>query len=296
VSVETPEPAPRLTHEEAAALAARHSLRRLGARPPLRAYIRALVRRRHFIWALASSDALGRNQGSYLGQLWGVVNPLLQFSVFFLVFGYVLKMNKGVDDFVSYLAVGTFLFGFMASGLTVGSKAVVSRLQLVRALEFPRAVLPISVTLTEMIMMWPALVVMLVIVLARGHRPTWTWFLLIPDVALMYLFTLGCALALARIVSATPDFANLVPVATSLLRFMSGVFYNITQFTKAGSLVGILLTAQPFAVYLELARGALLTGYPVQSWHWFLAVGWAALSLVIGFVFFWRAEARYGRD
>jgi teichoic acid transport system permease protein len=28
---------------------------------------------------------------------------------------------------------------------------------------------------------------------------------------------------------------------------------------------------------------------------WFYAVGWAVVALIIGFVFFWRAEAKYGR-
>ena len=28
---------------------------------------------------------------------------------------------------------------------------------------------------------------------------------------------------------------------------------------------------------------------------WGYAVGWAVLTVVVGFVFFWRAETRYGR-
>ncbi|MDR0366563.1 MAG: hypothetical protein LBH68_07050, partial [Bifidobacteriaceae bacterium] len=151
-----------LASADAADLASRYGLRKLGARPRLGPYTASLWRRRDFTWQLATSDAYGKNQGSYLGQLWGVLKPLLQVGVFYVVFGMIITGAKqGIEDFVSYLVIGTFLFEFIASGLNNGGRAIASKVKLVRALEFPRAVLPISVTLTEMIMMWPAMVIML---------------------------------------------------------------------------------------------------------------------------------------
>jgi teichoic acid transport system permease protein len=29
--------------------------------------------------------------------------------------------------------------------------------------------------------------------------------------------------------------------------------------------------------------------------YWYYAIGWAVLAMVLGFLFFWRAEAKYGR-
>ena len=29
--------------------------------------------------------------------------------------------------------------------------------------------------------------------------------------------------------------------------------------------------------------------------YWYYAIAWAVLALVVGFFFFWRAEAKYGR-
>jgi teichoic acid transport system permease protein len=292
-----PEPPEPLSHREAAELASRFNLRKLGARPAVAQYVEALYRRRHFIWALASSDAYGRNQGSYLGQLWGVLNPLLHFAVFWIVFGIGLRTGAGTQDFISYLAVGTFLYGFVAAGLNQGCKAVSQRLALVRALEFPRAVLPISVTLTEMIMVWPALVVMVVILLLRGNPLGWSWLGLIPLVGLMYVFTLGCTFFLARLVAFTPDYQNLVPVATTMLRFVSGVFYDIAVFAAAfPTALRVVFEYQPFSLYLTLARSCVMPTFTSQPWEWALGAGWAALAFGFGFIFFWGAEARYGRE
>jgi len=252
---------------------------------------------------LASSDAMGRNQGSYLGQVWAVLNPLLQFAVFWVVFGVALNLSKGTSDFLSFLAIGVFLYGFMSSCLHSCATSIRSRLGLVRALDFPRAVLPISVVMTEIVMMWPALLVMFLVLILRGQPITWEWLLFPVVLVCMYSFILGAGFMLARICEATPDYANLVGVATQLLRYMSGVFFNIAQYAKNHELIAWLLEHQPLGLYLKLARCVLITPDPKNPgeyahypYEWAMAVGWAAVFLGLGFVFFWRAEARYGRD
>jgi teichoic acid transport system permease protein len=282
---------------DAQALAERHGLRKLGARPRLGPYIASLWQRRDFTWELATSDAYGKNQGSYLGQLWGVLKPLLQVAVFYLIFGVVITgARQGIHDFLSYLVIGTFLFEFMASGLNNGGRAIASKVKLVRALEFPRAVLPISVTLTEMIMMWPAMVIMLGIVMVKGHTPTWSWLLLIPALLLVYTFVLGCGFFLARVVSATPDLGNLVPIITQLARYVSGVFFSLQALAAGLGPLGDAAIYEPFALYLTLARSAILAEVHAGPLEWTLGCVYSAVFLVGGFVYFWLAEARYGRD
>ncbi|MDR1800099.1 MAG: ABC transporter permease [Bifidobacteriaceae bacterium] len=294
----TVQPPPALSSAAAAALAAKYGLRRIGARPPLGAYTASLWRRRDFTWTLATSDAYGKNQGSYLGQVWGVLKPLLQFGVFFVVFGLLMPAGTraGIGDFLSYLVIGTFLFEFMASGLNNSGRAIAAKIKLVRALEFPRAVLPISVTCTELIMMWPATLVMLAIVLVRGHYPTWRWLLLPCAIALIYLFVLGCGFFLARIVSATPDLGNLVPIATQLLRFVAGVFFSIETLAADFGWLGQAAILEPFALYLRLARSTLMAEVHASGADWAMGVGYALVVLVSGYIYFWLAEARYGRD
>jgi len=287
-----------LSAAEARTLAERNGLRKLGARPALGTYLQQLWRRRDFTWALATSDAYGKNQGSYLGQLWGVLKPLLQVGVFWVVFGWLMpaSIRAGIDDFVAYLVIGTFLFEFINSGFNNGARAIASKIKLVRALEFPRAVLPISVTITEWIMMWPAMAVMVVIVLIRGHRPTWQWLALIPAIALTYLFVLGWGFILARVVSATPDLGNLVPIVMGLARFMAGVFFSIEYLAAGRGLLGQLALMEPFALYLRLARSAMLGEVSASAADWAWGAGYAVVFAVLGFIYFWLAEARYGRD
>ena len=279
----------------AAAIAARYGLHRVGTRPTLRAYVRQLWSRRQFISVLATSKAYARNQNNYLGQLWSVLNPLILAGVYFLVFGLLLDTRGNIDNFVGFLTIGVFMFGFTSSSLTAGAKSITGNLSLVRALHFPRAVLPMSIALTELATLLPALVVLCGVVLISGETPSWSWLLFPVAVLVQYAFNTGCVFVAARLVVGSRDLLNVIPMGIRLARYVSGVFFPIAYYVGDNP-AGVLLEYQPIAVYLELARQCLLAEVPLDPVLWAWGVGWALLFLIVGFLVFWQAEERYGRD
>ena len=280
---------------ELSRLATQHGLTKVGSRPPLGTYIRTLWSRRAFLWVMSSSRSYSRNQNNYLGQLWTVLNPLTLAGVYFLVFGVILNTRGGVDNYVGFLTIGIFIFTAISSSITAGSTAVTSNISVVRALDFPRAVLPLSVAISEMLTLLPAIGVMVFIVLLSGEAITWAWLLLPVALAMILLFSAGCAMLAARIVVGARDLRNLIPVAIRLLRYLSGVFFSIQHYT-GGFTWGMLLEYQPVAVYLTLVRSTMLSEVPVVPEQWIAGALWAVVFFVVGFVVFWSAEEQYGRD
>lgn len=290
-----PLPAPRrLDDAEAARLVARDGLAPLGVRPPLGAYLRQLWQRRGFVWSYASGMAYTRNQDNALGQAWAVLNPLLSVGAYYLVFGLLLDTRRGVDNFIAFLTVGIFLFSFISATLTVGSRSVLRNQGLMRALRFPRAALPIATTMTEMLLLLPAMGVMLVIMLLTGEPLTWTWFAVLPALVLLYVFCTGVALLAARLVAGSRDLGNLIPVIMRVARYVSGVFFSVSAYAGQGVL-GTLMQYQPLALFLDLVRSCVMVEVPQDPTRWLVACGWAVLALVGGLVFFWRGEGSYGR-
>lgn len=277
-----------------AALAAEHGLVRVGVRPPLGAYVGSLWQRRGFTVALAASRAYARNQGSHLGQLWALLTPLLWAGVYLLVFGVLLQVDRGVDNYLGFLVVGVFLFHFTSASIQSGSTAVSGNQGLIASLQFPRALLPFASVLAELFTLLPALLVLLVLVPASGEPFQASWLLLPAAVALQWMFATGVALVAARLVSDVRDLKQLVPFALRALMYVSGVFFSLDHYVGSGS-AGALLAHQPVAVHLELARGCLLRDVPLDPVLWAWAAGWGLLALAAGLVFFWRGEARYGR-
>ncbi|UFU02214.1 ABC transporter permease [Ruania suaedae] len=279
---------------ELAQLAYEHGLTKVGDRPRLGQYLRDLWSRRSFLWTLSHARSYARNQNNYLGQLWVVLSPLTLAVVYYLVFGVVLDTTNGLDNFPAFLIVGIFIFLSLSAAINSGATSIINNIDLVRALTFPRAVLPISVAISEMLTLLPAVGVMLAIVLVTGEPLTWNWLLLPVALAVILVFTAGACLIVARVVVAARDLRNLIPVATRLLRYVSGVFFSIQAYVSGT--IGTILEYQPFAVYLTLVRACVMEEFAMTWALWGAAVGWAVLFAVVGLLVFWSAEDQYGRD
>ena len=296
---------PLATSEELRDLAVSSGLRQMGVRPPLRDYVRSLWGRRAFIGTLGSAKAYARNQGSYLGQLWSVLNPLLNSIVYVFIFGVLIKTTKGTANGIAFIVTGVFMFRFFESSVTAGANSLKSNMNLVRSVHFPRAVLPVSTTITELATLGPALIVMCVVSWLSGLLPnqgdvpiTWRLLLLPPAVALMWVFNTGCAFMVARWVAITPDLGNVIPFVMRFIFYASGVLFSVDHYLKGHEALAGVMSYQPIAVFLDLARQAVLNdpSVPLDGVMWLVGTGWALLFLGVGFVMFWRGEERYGRD
>ncbi|EDY45832.1 ABC transporter permease [Streptomyces sp. SPB074] len=284
-----------------AQLAARYGLAVSGARPPLAQYVRQLWGRRHFILAFSTAKLTAQYSQAKLGQIWQVMTPLLNAGVYLLIFGLLLGTSRGVPDFVPYLVTGVFVFTFTQSCAMAGTRAISGNLGLVRALHFPRASLPISFTLQQLQQLLYSMIALVVILFAFGVWPQPSWVLVVPALLLQFVFNTGLALALARVGAKTPDVAQLMPFLTRTWMYTSGVMFSLPHMLAKHdppAWFATLLQCNPTVVFIDLMRFALIGSFHADQLPphvWALALGWALLSGVGGFVYFWKAEERYGR-
>ncbi len=289
------EPVSQMTLQEVEDLAQASGMHSVGTRPPFLRYVRDLWGRRGFLWTLSSAKSYAKNEGQRFGQLWAVINPVLLIGTYFFIFGFLLGTDRGIDNFIGFLSVGVIVFGVSASTLTGGSRAILNNTGLVRALQFPRAVLPMSSVLTEFVSVIPGVAVLLVVMLVTGEPPAWSWLLLPIALVLQLLMQLGMVLILARVVNASVDLWNLIPVAVRILRYVSGVFFSITAMAANHPALSTVLDTQPFALQLTLYRQALMSEFAVDPMTWLVGLSWALVLPVVGLWVFWVDEAKYGR-
>lgn len=282
-----------------AALAAQWGLPRLGARPPITDYLRRLWGRRHFTLELARSRFRAENEQYRLGIAWVVIRPSLNALVYGTVFSLILAGSRSrPDNFVPYLLCGVFVFSFFTSNLSDGSKSIVGSLGLMRTLHFPRVVLPLSKVLQNLMALGPTMLVLAVLVLLTGGSLRWSWLLVFPALFLMFFFCLGVAMVAARLTIHVRDITNLIPFVNRLFFYLSGIFFSIAKLPDTvPDTVRTVLVYNPTAVYISLVRHGMLgidEGYNYAT-IWLAAFLWAAVLCIGGFIFFWRAEERYGR-
>lgn len=285
----------------AAEVAAKYGLAVSGARPGLAEYVRQLWGRRHFILAFSQARLTAQYSQAKLGQLWQVVTPLLNALVYFLIFGLILQADRGMsmEVYIPFLVTGVFTFTFTQSSVMSGVRSISGNLGLVRALHFPRAALPISFSLQQLQQLLFSMVVLFAVAVGFGSYPSLSWLLILPVLALQFLFNIGLALIMARLGSKTPDLAQLMPFVMRTWMYASGVMYSIpVMLADKPQWIADVLQWNPAAIYMDLMRFALIDSYGSENLPphvWAVAGGWAVLVALGGFVYFWKAEERYGR-
>ena len=269
----------------------------LGSKQPLAAYLRSIWARRELAREIAAGELRAENQDTVFGALWHLLNPLLLTAVYYLMFGIIFEGARGnVENFVAFLTIGIFVFRYTQKSTQSGAKSLVTNEGLIRSIQFPRAVLPLSTVLQETMALVPATAVMLFIALVTRETPGWTWLLLVPMFALQGVFNLGAAMFMARVTDIFTDTKNLLPFVFRLLFYMSGILYDVERFANSTDhpILWQLFHANPIYVFISIARDSIMS-HEVDPLNWALAAGYALLVFLVGFLFFRGGEARYGR-
>jgi teichoic acid transport system permease protein len=246
-----------------AALAAQYGLTPSAQRAPIGIYLRELAHRWSFIMGFATARNIAMYTEAKLGQLWQVLAPLLNAGVYFLIFGVIIRnVSRGVPDYLAFLVTGVFVFSFTQRTFISTSKVITDSLPLIRALQFPRASLPLAYVMIELQQMLLSMAVLFVLVLLKGEPLTLDWLFVLPALALLTMFNAGIGLFAARVGARVNDFAQLLPFLMRTWLYVSGVIYSVQQFVAAHSQhygwATTILQLNPAAIYITLIRNALL--------------------------------------
>jgi teichoic acid transport system permease protein len=274
--------------------AAQNNLERVGQRPPLREYLAEVWRRRELTTSMAKYRIQAGNEENRLGMAWVALKPTMNALIYGLVFG-LLQGDRRPENVVAYIVIGVFLFEFFASSFSHGADSIMRNKALVQTLAFPRITLPLAAVIQQLMNLVPILAVMALIVLLTGNPLTWSWLEIIPLVVLMTMFNTGVALIAARLTVHLTDIKEIIPIITRVLFYTSGVFFQVDRILGKFPWLVAVFDYHPLYEFLSLARAAMLPDYTVDPAYWIYASIWSVGLLVIGVVFFWRAEERYGR-
>lgn len=270
----------------------REGLVELGVRPSLREYLRSVWQRRDFALTIPIGQLRAQNQDTVLGQFWHLLNPLFSAAVYYLIFGVILQIDRGVDNFPAFLIVGVFIFQYITKSLMAGARVIISNVKLMQSINFPRIILPLGAVIGETVAFVPGLGAMGLVLILTGEYPSIFWLLAFPIIALQAIFNLGLALVAARSTFHFRDVQNVLPYLTRIWFYASGVLFSIEAWTE-GTLQ-LVLELNPAYAFLELMRDAMLHGR-IDPQLWMVAAGWTTIIFCFGFWWFSRHETEYGR-
>jgi ABC-2 type transport system permease protein len=207
------------------------------------------------LWLIAVTDFKLTFLGTVLGYVWSLLRPLMLFAVLYIVFTQVFRFSE-VDNYGVFLLMNLMLFNFFSEATDRAVDSVLKQETIVRKMQFPRLVIPLSVVLTSFFNLCLNLVVVIGFALATGLEPRPTWLLF--PVILLPLVTLTAAVAtiLAALYPRFRDVKQIWAVLGTMLFYGTPVLYPVELVTRAGFQFQLLLN--PLAPILEQARIWLL--------------------------------------
>ena len=106
---------------------------------------------REMIYSLVRRDIRGRYKGSILGVLWMLVDPLCQLIIYTIVFSFIPP--SGIDKFYLFLFVALVPWIFFNQCMSGGSTIILANQDMIKKIYFPREIIPISYTISNLINM-----------------------------------------------------------------------------------------------------------------------------------------------
>lgn len=181
---------------------------------------------------LVKTDFKLRYQGSYLGVLWSVLQPLMLFAVMYVVFVKFLKFTDGTPTFPISLLCGTCLWQFFTESTSMGMRSIVDRGDLLRKIHFPNYIIVAATTMGSMISLAINLgVVILFGFFAHAHY-TWRVITVIPSILQLYAISLGVALLLGSLYVYFRDIGHIWDVILQALFYATPIIYPLSMVQK----------------------------------------------------------------
>ena len=222
-------------------------------------------------------------QGSALGVLWYLVNPLVLMGAYWLMFGHVFKVVSH-PDYPLFLMVGLLVWLFFSQSLLTAARSLIDQGALIRKARFPRQVIP-AASVTVQLVTFTAVLVLVGILTVAVRGTLAAPLVLLPVIVLaLFAFVLGIALAVAVLHA---YFRDVEPILTAVLLpwfFVSPIFYSPDEVSPA------LRWANPVAPFIESVRDILYGGHWPGGGTLAYVAAAAALALGTGLFLFRRLE------
>lgn len=242
---------------------------------------------RQLIRQMSWREVIGRYKGSFMGLAWSFFHPIFMLTVYTFVFSMIFKARWGVGNeaskagFAVTLFVGMIIHGFFSECVNNSPGLILSNAHYVKKMVFPLEILPMVVIFSAIFQAVVSVAVLLAALIAMNGYLHWT-ILLLPLVFMpLAVMALGFAWFIASLGVFARDIGQITGIFTTVLMFLSPVFYSIDSLPKEYQL---WLMANPLTFIIEQARAVLLYGR-LPDWTGLAVYG--MISIAVGWAGFW---------
>ncbi|MGG4344460.1 ABC transporter permease [Paenibacillus lautus] len=253
--------------------------------------LKEIYKFRQMLVSVVRKELRSRYKGSLLGFLWTFVNPLLQLTIYSIVFPFLLRNTQ--ENYPMFLFIALLPWIFFSSSLQGATTSIVTNANLVKKIYFPRMILPLSIVCTNLMNYLFGLVIVFPALILTGVTLTFN-ILWLPIVLLVaFIFTIGLSLILSSLYVRFRDLEHLVGIFIMIWFYLTPIVYGIEIFPRS---VADLISYNPMVPIINSFRQILLYGSKPEwtslSYSFFISL----LVLIVGLLIFRKLEKTFAEE
>ncbi|MFK7959766.1 MAG: ABC transporter permease [Phycisphaerales bacterium] len=293
---QAPDPAAADVRIDAALAAGATSVRTVTARPittrpgPLAAASRTLTDLwtwRHLVWAFTVYDIKHDKRNNILGNLWHLLNPVLNMLIFMFVVNVVF--GSRVPDYPVFFFCGSMFFRAWTLAFGRGTSVLIQAAGLIKCCYFPRITVVAPVTIKGMYDLVLESLVLAVLMVIFGVSPGWHALLAIPFVLLTFVGASGAVLLLCCLGARFRDMTSLMQHVNRLFFYFSPVMYPVDRIPERFQEAYML---NPVSCALEIGRDLIVRNQMPAAFTTVYYSAFCLLLFAIGLLTFARLEGK----
>jgi ABC-2 type transport system permease protein len=236
--------------------------------------------------ALAKAEFKMRNEGSYLGVLWYLLNPILLFIVLLVVFS--ARFGNEIPSYPLYLIVGIVMYNFFQQTTTSAILNIDHGRHLIKSVKFPLESLVASGVIRNVFSHFFEIAVLVLFALFYGVSLI-GFIYYIPLLFLFCIFIYGISLILAGFYVYFIDLEHIWGFFTRILFFVTPIFYNVESMTKTY----YLNLLNPLFYFITAGREIIIYNRLPESWIIIVIFFGSFIFLFFGLIIFEKLKYKF---
>ena len=212
-----------------------------------------LNKQRHFLLKqLIRRDFQDRYKNTFLGVIWSMLSPLLQFVTQALIFSYFFRRG---EHFISYLIVGNIIYSYFSDATGQSMFAFTSNIGIISRIRIDKKLFLISKNIACLINFFLTMLIMFLIVMIDGIQPDIIWIGLCYPVFCLFFFNMGIGYILATLHIFFRDTQYFYGLIVRNLMYFSAIFYSVSAFPEH---IRQLFLLNPVYPYIDYSRSVII--------------------------------------
>lgn len=259
----------------------------------LRFYLRELWDRRSLVGVLAGRELKSKYEMNVVGFAWWLLEPLSLTLVYVVVVSLIFRAGTRDIPYPLFVVIALLPYKWLASSLIGSMNVVRTNANLVTDVYFPRALLPITETVVGLAHFCVGLAVIPIFMIAYKVPTSWHLVFLPLVMATEFVLVLGIGYLLAvwGLI-----FRNLPGLTAQLLRlwfYLSPGLWDMSRVRVPWHRT--LVELNPLTGIFLGYRNALIARHSAPWWTLAYSAGFGVVALLVGFWYFRRKEANFGK-